>query len=582
MKLESQRIPGGRLVLDVSQAEAEAVRRFVLSGDALHLPADCRMPLKNPRSAVWNVDLPGVGRCILKEFRVVRDRGLGRRLESAFKLRFVHRGLRTMQLAGRLAAAGIRTFVPFAFWTDSRGGIRNFLLYRYVEGEIIGDRWMGELAAISPPAKADNPLSPEALHSFLEQAGALVRNLHEAGVVHTDLHPKNFVFPDASCAAGPLSVIDLDSAYCPSVHGRRALFTVRMRSLRRLAQCFRDEDDPGLRAFVRAYSRDDPETESAVLRALRFWRGRKWNGALDIVRAWLRCPPPRPFAARGRRRYDLVFSLGYDCKCSQSLRRAGLQHFSYPFDWLIGTTVPERARIVADSFRGWFELADLEDIGPSPFNRFAVVTRIAVNRKSGLEFRHDFPLETPLCEGYPGAAEKYERRTERLLASIEKASSVLAVFSDGFGCPPVSLADLEETRAILARRFGDKIDVLGLFDDAPGISHAAQEAVSADGRTVRWSLPCLKRTPSGVEVRDRVVAHYLADRIECPDPHTPAERRARRRAERLATYGKYKARNWWEMMLNRMLFRRYRRLSKILQRKGLLPANRPGRPYFPA
>ena len=49
-----------------------------------------------------------------------------------------------------------------------------------------------------------------------------------------------------------------------------------------------------------------------------------------------------------------------------------------------------------------------------------------------------------------------------------------------------------------------------------------------------------------------------------------------RRAERLAVYDKYKARTWLGMVRNKMLFRRYRRLGKILQRKGIIPANRPG------
>ena len=212
MKIEREKIPGGRLWIAAERPVADAVRRFVRSGDALHLPPECRVPHKTPRSTVWIADVPGAGKCVLKEFAPIRGRGFGHRLESAFKLRFVHRGLRTMRLAGRIAAAGVRTFEPLAFWTDSRGGIRNFLLYRFVPGEIVGDRWMGELESISPLAPGAAPLAPEALASFLSEAGALVRALHDAGVVHTDLHPKNFVSPDASRGAGPLSLIDLDSA----------------------------------------------------------------------------------------------------------------------------------------------------------------------------------------------------------------------------------------------------------------------------------------------------------------------------------------------------------------------------------
>ena len=587
MKIERETIPGGRLWIAAERPEADAVRRFVRSGDALRLPPECRVPHRSRGGGVWRADVPGAGACILKEYAVVRGRGFGRRLESAFKLRFVHRGLRTMRTAFALRAAGVPTFEPLAFWTDRRGGIRNFLLYRRVEGEVVGDRWMGELSAISPPARPDPPLSRDAVRSFFGRAGELVRRMHDAGFVHTDLHPKNFVTPDPDDPAAPLALIDLDSAYrffsprrraSPFAPGRRARHVLRVKSLRRLAQCFKNEEHSALRAFVRAYARRDPEAERRILGQLRFWRARPWHRRLDTLRARILFDPPPPLEARGRREHDLVFSLGWDCKCSQALRRAGLQHFSYPCDWLVGAPPAARARIVADGFRGWFELSDLEDRGPAAFNRFAAVTRIALNRANGLEFRHDFPLEKTLAEGHPAAAAKYARRAERLLAALEKAERPLAVFCDGYGCPPVSLAELEEARAILAARFGDKIEVLGIFDDRPGEAHEAAEEVSADGKTVRWSLPCEKRTADGVEVRDRVVAAHLAARLRCPDPHTPAERRERRRAERRRAYAKYQARTWWGMVRNKMLFRRYRRLQKRLQKLGIIPSNRPSSP----
>ncbi len=572
MTARGEKIPGGRLWLDNERPEADAARRFAASGEALKLPPECRLGHHTRHGAVYVINVAGAGRCVLKEFRVLRDRGLFRRLESAFKLLFVHRGLRTMRLAGRLAAAGVRTIEPLAFWTDSRGAIRNFLLYRFIGGEVFGDFWMGELAAISPPAKAGAALAPGSLEAFFGKVGEMVRRMHDAGVVHTDLHPKNFISADVSHPANDLALIDLDSAHRAASSGRLA-FNARMRSLRRLAQCFRDEDDPLLRLFVRAYSREDPETEAAVIRALRFWRGRKGCGPVGFILSYLRCPPPRPVAKRGRLTYDVVFSIGYDCKCSQSLRRAGLQHFSYPCDWLIDAPLRERARIIADGFRDWFRLEDLVDIGTARFNRFAGLKRIAKDRRNGLEFRHDFPAEGSLADGFPAAAAKYERRSARLLSALDKAERALAVFCDGYGCPSVSLADLQEARGILAGRFGEKIDVLGVFDDAPGSPHEAVEAASADGHVRRWSLPCLKRTPDGLAIRDRVVARALAARLSCPDPHPPAERRARRKADRQALYAKYKARSWLGMTVNRLLFRHYRLLTRLLQKKGIIPAN---------
>ena len=573
-RIRSEKIPGGLLWLDEADASTSAVRRFIVSGEALRLPPECRLGHHTRHGAVYVADVPDVGRCVLKEFRVLRDRGLFRRLESAFKLLFVHRGLRTMRMAGRLAAAGIRTIEPLAFWTDTRGALRNFLLYRFIEGEVFGEHWMGELAAISPPSKADAAPAPEALEAFFGRAGEMVCRMHDAGVVHTDLHPKNFIAADVSHPADTLALIDLDSAHPSSSSGRIA-FNARMRSLRRLAQCFKDEDAPLLRLFVLSYSQEDPETEAAVLHALRFWRGRKWHSISDVVLSWLRCRPPRPVDRRGRTEYDVVFSIGYDCKCSQSLRRAGLQHFSYPCDWLTGAPLLERARIVAGGFSDLLRLEDLDDIGTARFNRFAGMTRIAKDRRNGMEFRHDFPAESSIADGFANAAEKYRRRAGRLMEAIAKADRALAVFCDGYGCRPVSLAELEEARAILARRFGEKIDVLGIFDDNPATRHEAEEAVSADGHTRRWSLPCLKKSPDGLVVSVRVVSRFLAARVSCPDPHTPEERRARRIAARQATYAKYKARSWFGMFVNKMLFRHYRHLTRVLQKKGIIPSNTP-------
>ena len=575
MRIGSEKIPGGRLWLDgADSATAESVRRFVVSGEAMRMPSKCRLGHHTRHGAVYVADLPGIGRCVLKEFRVLRDRGLFRRIESAFKLLFVHRGLRTMRIAGRLASSGIRTIEPLAFWTNSRGGIRNFLLYRFIEGEVFGEYWMGELAAISPPSKTDAAQSRETLEAFFAKVGDIVRRMHDAGIVHTDLHPKNFLCGDIAHTAETLSLIDLDSARRESgCWCRRLAFNDRVRSLRRLAQCFKTEDDPLLRLFVRSYSHGDQEMENAVLRALRFWRGRKWHSLLDFPLACMKCRPPCPVARRGRIRYDLVFSIGFDCKCSQSLRSARLQHFSYPCDWLTGAPLAERARIIAADFRDWFRLENLEDIGTARFNRFAGMKRIAKDCRNGMEFRHDFPAEGTLADGFPEASAKYARRTERLLDSIGKAERVLAVFCDGYGCPPVSLADLGAARDTLAARFGQKIDVLGIFDDKPGEPHGAEEAATPDGHAIRWSLPCLKRTPDGLSVRDRVVSHFLSARVSCPDPHTPEERRARKVADRAALYGKYKAKSWLGLAINRLLFRHYRSLTRLLQKKGIIPAN---------
>ena len=572
MKFKEYRLKKGKLTLNMDAAENEAVKEFVCSGGFRNLPPETKLQLKNPRSAVWKIDVPGVGRCILKQFCVVHGRGAWRKFESRLKLRFVHRGLRTMRIALKLADAGVPTFIPYAFWTDFDGEISNFLLYRFVEGEIIGDYWMGELSKIAPPIYKDSPLSPEAIDSFMWNAGQLVRRMHEAGVLHSDLHPKNFVSPSAKEGAGPLSLIDLDSAFYPKALSSRAKFVERICSIRKLAKCFVDEDNASLKTFVKAYSFGDLELEKAVIEALRFWRPKKkWKGKLDFLRAKLCCRQPTKLECRAKRSYDLVLSIGQDCKCSQSLRAAGLQHYSYPFDWLAGASLLDRAKILATDFRDWFNEKDLIDIGIADNSRFAVEHRIARHSQNGLEFRHDFSCEKTIAEDYASVNKKYLRRITRLISAIEKANRVLVVYTIGFRGEPVSLEQLVEARTLLANRFGEKIELLGIFDDFPNQRYMPMEVYSEDRKAIRWSLPCMvKHKNQEYEISGATIVKYLSALVSCPSPHTARERRQFRQTEKLNLYKKYKATTFIGMVRNRMLFRKYRSLKKKLIRKGII------------
>ena len=250
-------------------------------------------------------------------------------------------------------------------------------------------------------------------------------------------------------------------------------------------------------------------------------------------------------------RYDLAFSLGYDCNASLALRRAGLQFYSYPFDWLTRAPLVARTDLLARRFEGWLASPDgLDDLGPVPFERFATRHRVVVDRATGLEFRHDFPLGVPV------------------------AGRVLAVWTVGFRHPDLSMEELVAARRVLAAAFGDKIELLGLADDDPGGADRAPSVEEAEGgRVRRVSLRCLSETPQGVEVSDRALAEFLRAGVEVPDPRTPAEIRAHRETVRRRERAKYAARTWLGLVWNKMQYRRWRALSKTLQRKGILPPN---------
>ena len=104
--------------------------------------------------------------------------------------------------------------------------------------------------------------------------------------------------------------------------------------------------------------------------------------------------------------YDLVVPLGFACSCSQTLRQAGLQLASFPWDW-VGTPPPIfRCRTICSDFKDWMNLEDLKWAGRNDTYGHEEVRNV----RSGIFFMHDFVQGTPLEDQYPAVMEKYTRR----------------------------------------------------------------------------------------------------------------------------------------------------------------------------
>lgn len=561
--MRSQPIPGGRLWLNPALPDTGPILDFARSGGAGGLPESARVATSSPRNRVFDIEIPGIGRCILKEFTVQTNRGIFRRLETAFKLRFVHRGLRTMRLALDARQAGFPTYEPCAFWTDYRGRLRNYFLYRRLDGI--------PLNSLLPLDGAD-PARRAVVESAIRQLGRHVRTLHDAGIIHTDLHPGNILLPEGAGPDAPIAVIDMDSAYRPFAPGRRALYTARAKSLRRLHEFLPDL----FPLFADAYAAGDAALSARLQETLAFWRPRYGRDRrVASVAAWLASPPPRGWKPAPPL-YDLVFSLGYDCNCSLALRRAGLQFYSYPFDWTTRAPLATRAQALAEGFSRWLRPGDLQDLGAATFDRFSRQHHVVVDSATGLEFRHDFPLELSLADGLPDVARKYARRSDRLLRSIRESHRVLAIFATGFRHEELPLAELEAAYDRLAAAFGPgRIELLGVCDDQPDIAHPLAWTHARGGHVHRVSLAFGFHSAQGFEVRDRVLARFLRDAFSARDPRTPEECRAHKALEKDRTYQKYRARSRLSLFVNKLQFRLYRTLAKKLQKKGILPPNEP-------
>ncbi|MGI5870224.1 MAG: lipopolysaccharide kinase InaA family protein [Kiritimatiellia bacterium] len=281
MNISKERLPNGTLWLNRDDAAVSVVLDFVRSEAFRSVPEDRRVSSNNKKNHIAILDVPGVGKCVLKEGFVSRQYPPAKRLEIAFKLRFLKRGLRTMRLALVAARGGVRTFAPLAFWTDFGGSLRNYFLYRHVEGVPLDALWR-----TGAYAEADQP----ALLAYLAKAGEQARKLHALGIVHEDLLPRNIIVPSALDGEGDVSIIDMESASRLFAPGRRLNFTLRLRSLHRLVDRAR-YDDACLDAFFLGYCGGREEDATLCRRVLEFWRRHDTFSAFFLPIAWLRFPP---------------------------------------------------------------------------------------------------------------------------------------------------------------------------------------------------------------------------------------------------------------------------------------------------
>ncbi len=133
-----------------------------------------------------------------------------------------------------------------------------------------------------------------------------------------------------------------------------------------------------------------------------------------------------------KKTYDLILPLGEACSCTETLREAGLQHLSFPFDW-ISYADPDgerakhdmlyRARDVSGRFRGWFRPEDFTLVSTTQGNGKDVY----VNRTLDLVFNHDFPSGMEFRRAFELVNARYRKRGARLLKILDAARRVLIV-----------------------------------------------------------------------------------------------------------------------------------------------------------
>ena len=133
---------------------------------------------------------------------------------------------------------------------------------------------------------------------------------------------------------------------------------------------------------------------------------------------------------QNKKSYDLIFSIGEACSCTQSLRDSKLQVFSYPLDWLFGSNFEGRMSILLNDFERFIDKDDLKYSFYTP----SIKCDAYENTFNGIVFNHDFLKRVEFNEMYKQVKAKYDRRIARLLSQIRRAKSILIVYLETPNC----------------------------------------------------------------------------------------------------------------------------------------------------
>lgn len=162
--------------------------------------------------------------------------------------------------------------------------------------------------------------------------------------------------------------------------------------------------------------------------------------------------------------YDLIFSIGQACSCTGALRRAGLQLYSYPFDWLFGADFAGRVGILLNDFQRFIDKEDLEYF----YSEKSISCEAYKNNFNGLVFNHDFLSSTEFGVMHRQVLEKYNRRISRLQTQIANSAKILLVYVEQpfVGQPPTADETLEGSLRQLRAKYPNKsIDLLYFYND---------------------------------------------------------------------------------------------------------------------
>ena len=272
--------------------------------------------------------------------------------------------------------------------------------------------------------------------------------------------------------------------------------------------------------------------------------------------------------------YDIAFSLGSVCGMSQSLRAAGLQFASYPFDWLGSLDPLMGASSIMNDFDHWLEFNDMRLVEVSHDVGFC--TRIYLNERTGFGFSHEFSDFEPFSVTFPKIKNSYQRRIDRFLETLRTSDRILAVYLEIPAAARAQDSVLTKTVDMLRKKFpAAQVDLLYIYEDPgsskPRVVHDADGIMIAvadyrvveDGRVTQY-------------VKIPVLRDFLKSFLTVPDKRTDEQKQKFSEEARLLKtlrWGPDKTplRRWW----NHRMYKLYRHMERYLRRNGVIHPARP-------
>lgn len=197
--------------------------------------------------------------------------------------------------------------------------------------------------------------------------------------------------------------------------------------------------------------------------------------------------------------YDFVVSIGEACFVSVELIDCNLQRIEekFPLDQTRGIMwdkcgrggLAGNVRLICNGFRDFLNEKDLEERGIDHTTH----KRWVVNKETGMSFRHDFPIDTPLAESYPAILRKYKERIISFYQKICHSERVLFVYMSQLEGFPDALL-LEQQQKLQERFPKQEVDMLYIMQKS-GFAPSEYEERQLSAHVLRIDMD-VKYTPS--------------------------------------------------------------------------------------